>query len=227
MKRLPLLAISAVLAAVLAACAESPTQPDIRPNLSVATANLSVATAPGQNKLQCFDGTTDGGAYGGTCTLNSNGAKGPATLDNSSGNPNGDYSGVYTLQSTVYGQLLTDLTQLSYHYTGSIAPQPGNLSYNIPIDTDGNGDTEFFAFVDAFYCPGVNGVVNITTDASCGIYAGGVTFYANWAAFVAAQPAGAKVASTDNFVFIVAERTGTEPSAVWTVGAVKFGKAGK
>jgi hypothetical protein len=221
MKRLPLLAISAVLAA----CAESPTQPDIRANLSVATANLSVATAPGQNKLQCFDGTTDGGGFGGTCTLNSNGAKGPATLDNSSGNTSGDYSGVYTLESTVYGQLLTNLTQLSYHYTGSIAPLPGNLSYNIPIDADGNGSTEFYAFVDAYYCPGVNGIVNITTDASCGIWAGGVTFYANWAAFVAGYP-GAKVA-IDNFVFIIAERTGTEPSAVWTVGDVKFGKAGK
>jgi hypothetical protein len=220
MKRLPLLA----LAAVLAGCAESPTQPDIRPNLSVPTANLSVATAPGQNKLKCFDGTTDGG-FGGTCTLNSNGAKGPATLDNSSSSPSGDYSGVYTLESTVYGQLLTALTQLSYHYEGSITPQPGNLSYYIPIDTDGNGSTNFYAFVDAFYCPGVNGNVNITTDVSCGIYAGGVTFYANWAAFVAGYP-GAKVA-TDNFVFIIAERTPAEGPAVWTVGGVKFGKAGK
>lgn len=215
MKRLLLLAIPAVLAA----CAESPTQPDSRPN-------LAVATAPGQNKLQCFDGTTDGG-FGGTCTLNSNGAKGPATLDNSSSNPAGDYSGVYTLESTVYGQLLTDITQLSYHYSGTIAPQPGNLSYNIPIDTNNDGDTEFFAFVDAFYCPGVNGVVNIITDASCGIFEGGVTFYANWAAFVAAQPAGTEVALLDNFVFIVAERTPAEPSAVWTVNNVTFGKAGK
>jgi hypothetical protein len=220
MKRLPLLAISALLAA----CAESPTQPDIRPNLSVGPANLSVTAAPGQNKLKCFDGATDGG-FGGTCTLNSNGAKGTATLDNSSSSATGDYSGVYTLESTVYGQWLTDLTQLSYHYEGSIAPQPGNLSYNIPIDANGNGSTEFYAFVDAYYCPGVNGNVNITTDPSCGIWAGGVTFYPNWAAFVAAYP-GAKVA-TDNYVFIVAERTPAEGPAVWTVGGVKFGKGGK
>jgi hypothetical protein len=38
------------------------------------------STAPGQNKLVCFDGTTDGG-FGGVCTLKANGAKGPATLD--------------------------------------------------------------------------------------------------------------------------------------------------
>ena len=181
-------------------------------------------TAPGQNKLLCFDGTTDGG-FGGTCTLASSGAKGPATLDLSSSNIAGDYAGVYTLDSNMYGTLLTSLSQLSYHYTGTIAPQPGNLSYNIPIDTDGNGTTDFYAFVDAFYCPGVSGVVDIINDPACGIFEGGVTFRANWAAFVAANP-GAKVA-TDNFVFVIAERTPSEPSAIWTVNNVKFGKAGK
>jgi len=92
-----------------------------------------------------------------------------------SSSPTGDYSGVFTLESTIYGQLLTDLTQLSYHYSGTIAPQPGNLSYNIPIDTDGNGTTNFYAFVDAFYCPGTNGVVDIINDSSCVIFEGGVT----------------------------------------------------
>ena len=184
----------------------------------------ALATAPGQNKLQCFDGVTDGG-FGGTCTPNSSGAKGSATLNLSSSNPAGDYAGVYTLESNLYGASLTDITQMSYHYTGTITPQPGNLSYNIPIDTNGNGTTDFYAFVDAFYCPGVNGVVDIINDSACGIYEGGVTFRANWAAFLAANP-GAKVA-TVNFVFVIAERTPLEPSAIWTVNNVKFGKAGK
>jgi hypothetical protein len=181
-------------------------------------------TAPGQNKLQCFDGVTDGG-FGGTCTLNSSGAKGSAILNLSSSNPAGDYAGVYTLESNLYGALLTDITQLSYHYTGTIAPQPGNLSYNIPIDTNDDGVTDFYAFVDAFYCPGVNGVVDIIKDSACVIYEGGVTPRANWAAFLAANPS-AKVA-TDNFVFVIAERTPSEPSAIWVVNNVKFGKAGK
>ena len=182
------------------------------------------ATAPGQNKIQCFDGETDGG-FGGTCTLKSKGAKGPATLDLSSSNPAGDYAGVYTFDSSLYGTLLTDITQVSYHYSGTIAPQPGNLSYNIPIDTNNDGLTDFYAFVDAFYCPGVNGVVDIINDAACVIYEGGVTPRANWAALLAANP-GAKVAPS-SFAFIVAERTPSEPSAVWTVNNVKFGKAGK
>jgi hypothetical protein len=192
--------------------------------LAMPVSAAALTTAPGQNKLQCFDGVTDGG-FGGTCTLKSKGAKGPATLDLSSDNLAGDYAGVYTFDSSLYGTLLTDITQISYHYTGTIAPQPGNLSYNIPIDTTGDGITDFYAFVDAFYCPGVNGVVDIIKDSVCVIYEGGVTPRANWAAFLAANP-GATVAPS-SFAFIVAERTPSEPSAIWTVNNVKFGKAGK
>ncbi len=181
-------------------------------------------TAPGQNKIQCFDGTTDGG-FGGTCTVNSQGAKGSATLALDSSNPNGDYAGVYTINSVIYGTTLSNITQLSYHYSGTIAPQPGNLSYNIPIDVDANGSTDAYAFIDAYYCPGTAGTVDIINDPVCGIYYNGTDFYANWAAFVAAYP-GAKIAN-DQYVFIVAERTPSEPAAIWTVNNVKFGKGGK
>lgn len=181
------------------------------------------ATAPGQNKLLCFDGTTDGG-YGGTCTTK-NGAKGPATLALTSTNPSGDYAGIYTLESKTYGTELTNLTQLSYSYTATTPPQPGDLSYNLPIDTDGNGTTDAYAFIDAYYCPGVGGTVDILHDVSCGIYYNGSIFYPNWTAFTDAYP-GAKVA-TDNSVFIVAERTPGEPAATYTITNVKFGKAGK
>jgi len=189
------------------------------------TPNGPISTAPGQNKIVCFDGLSDPDIYSGTCTLNSNVAKGSATLDLTSGDPDGDYAGVYTLQSGLYGATLSSITQLSYHYTASITPQPGNLSCNIPIDTNGDGTTEAYAFVDAYYCPGTGGTVDIVNDPNCGIYYNGTDFYPNWAAFIAAYP-GAKVA-TDNYVFIVAERTGSEPAATYTVNNVKFGKAGK
>src|SRR5258708_6147940 len=68
-------------------------------------------TAPGQNKLLCFDGTTDGG-FGGICTLKANGATGPATLDNTDSNPKGDYAGVYFANTTMTGQTLGNITQL-------------------------------------------------------------------------------------------------------------------
>lgn len=186
-------------------------------------------TAPGQNKIQCFDGITDGGIYGGTCALNSNGAKGSATLALDSGDSDGDYAGVYTLESKIYNTAVSDLTQLSYQYSGTIVPSAGNLSYNIPIDSDSNGSTDFYLFVDAandgLHCSGVNGLVDIINDPNCIMYEGGVTPRANWAAFIAANPT-AQVAN-DAYAFIVAERTGAEPSAVWTVNNVKFGKGGK
>jgi hypothetical protein len=187
------------------------------------------STAPGANKLQCFSGTTDNSGFGGTCTLNSNGAKGSATLAVNSNNPNGDYAGVFTLNSVIYGQPVTNVTQLSYHYSGTIVPSAGDLSYNIPIDTNGDGTTDFYLFVDAandgIHCTGVSGLVDIINDPNCVMYEGGVTPRANWSAFVAANP-GAKIA-TDNFVFVIAERTGSEPPAIWTVNNLKFGKGGK
>ena len=192
--------------------------------MSAFAAPSPVSTAPGQNKIQCFDGTTEGG-FGGVCSLNSNGAKGTATLDNTDTNPSGDYAGVYILNSTLFGQLLTNVKQLSYHYSGNIAPQPGNLSLNLPIDTNNDGSTEAYAFVDAYYCPGTNGTVDVIHDLNCGIYYGGTIFYPNWAALVAAYP-GAKVA-TDNYMFVIAERTPSEDSALWTVGNVMLGKGGK
>ncbi len=185
------------------------------------------STAPGQNKLQCFDGTMDTAngdtgtfVYGGVCSLKGNGARGPAILDNSSTAVDGDYSGVYVLESTIYGMALSDITQLSYNYSGNLAPQPGNLSLNVPIDTDGDGVTDGYAFIDAFYCPGVDGHVDIVNDADCGIFYNGVE-YDNWAALVAGLP-GAQVA-TDAYAFIVAERTPSEPTQMWTITAVKFG----
>lgn len=183
-------------------------------------------TAPGMNKIQCFDGSSDGsGIYSGTCVLNSKGAKGSATLSLNSGDADGDYAGVYTLESKIYNTELANLTQLSYMYSGAIAPMPGNLSYNLPIDSNADSYTDFYLFVDAYYCPGVSGYVDIINDPSCVMYAGGVTPYDNWDAFVAAYP-GAKIAN-DYYAFIVAERTGSEPSAIWTVNNVKFGKGGK
>ena len=181
-----------------------------------------VSTAPGQNKLQCFSGTTDGGTYGGTCALQGNGAMGPATLNNSDSNTNGDYSGVYITNSGLIGQPLSSVTQLSYTYSGTVAPMPGDLSLNIPINTSGGTTTEEYAYVDAYYCPGVGGHVDVVNDANCGIWFNGVE-YANWAALVAAYP-DAVITDTP---FMVAERTPSEPSAVWTINKVKLGKPGK
>lgn len=166
--------------------------------------------------LKCFDGPSDLTIYGGACSI----TNGVATLNNSDSNPNGDYSGVYYQTSSLSGMMLSGITTLGYTYSGTVPPMPGDLSLNIPVDTNNDGTTDAYAYVDAFYCPGTGGVVDVIHDPVCGIWFNGVE-YANWAAFVAAFPT-AKV-SVD-VPFIVAERTPAEPSAVWTVSNVNLGQ---
>ena len=195
--------------------------------MSTAASAAPPDTAPGQNKLMCFDGPSEMTVFGGLCTLTGNGAKGPATLDNTDTNPNGDFSGVFVDHTTMSGQLLGDVTQLGYHYTGTTAPSPGDLSLNVPLDENNDGMLDEFAFVDAFYCPGVGGTVDIINDPNCGIFVGGVTFFPNWAALVAAHPTWKVDLDTDQVPFLIAERVPSEGPAFWTVSNVKFGKGGK
>lgn len=91
------------------------------------------------------------------------------------------------------------------------------------MDTSGGGLTSVYAYIDAYYCPGTNGTVDVIHDSNCAIWLGG-TEYSNWADLVAANP-GATV-GTDGQPFIVAERTPSEASAVWTISNVQLGKLG-
>jgi hypothetical protein len=172
-------------------------------------------TAPGQNKIQCFDGTTDGG-YGGTCTLLSKGAKGAATLDNTDGNANGSYSGVYYANSNLNGKTIGNVTHLSFSYTGEATA--GSPRFSLPLDTDGDGVTDFYGFVSAYYCNDGAGFVDAINDSTCTIYAGSESF-ANWAAMVAAHPTWT---ITQDYAFLVADDPG-----IWTVSNVTLGKPGK
>jgi hypothetical protein len=123
------------------------------------------------------------------------------------------------------GQLLGTITQVGYTYSGTTVPGPGDLSLNVPVNLSGGTTTDNYLFIDAFYCPGAGGHVDVIKDSGCGMYYAGVTFYANWAAFVAANPS-AKVA-TDSVPFVIAERTPSEGPAFWTVSNVTLGKPGK
>ncbi len=176
-----------------------------------------VPTAPGQNKLLCFDGTSDGSPWGGTCVPNSNGAKGAVTLTTTT--PGYDYAGVYTNDSTMYGQKLGEVKTLSFTYAGS-EPGAGAPRFSVPIDTDGNGSNDQWAFISALYCNNGAGLVDAINDPTCTVWLGGVTPYENWTALVAALPA-ARIA-TDQFVFVVADEPGT-----WVINHVQFGKPGK
>ncbi len=179
-----------------------------------------VATAPGQNKIQCFSGSTDyPGTYNGDCVLNSKGAKGSATLNtvDNDADPYNNYAGVYTNSSNMYGQLIGAVSKLSFSYTGEATA--GSPRFSIPVDTDGNGTTDQWAFISAYYCNDGAGLVDAINDSTCTIYVGTESFN-NWNEMVTAHPTW-KI-GTDQYVFLIADDPGT-----WTVNNVSFGKPGK
>ncbi len=176
------------------------------------------AASNGSNPLLCFDGTTDtangdtgNSVYGGVCTRTANGA----ILDNSVPVGSGDYSGVYYKTSSLSGKLLGDVTQLSFNYTG--VPTAGSPRISLPIDVTGDGTTDFYAFIGAFYCNNGAGLVDPINDSTCTIfYTGGPdSGYPNWAAFVAAHPTW-HVGATP---FVIADDAG-----LWTVSNVHLGE---
>jgi hypothetical protein len=175
--------------------------------------------APGQNKLICFDGTTDGG-YNGVCTLTSNGAKGPATLNNNDTDayPYNNYSGVYVANSSLYNSSLSAIKQLSFEYSGEATA--GSPRVSIPVDTNGDETSDGYLFVSAYYCNDGAGLVDIVNDPTCTIYTNfSAESFDNWADLIATHPTWRIV--NDAYVFLIADDPG-----VWTVKNVKFGKAG-
>jgi hypothetical protein len=201
--------------------------------LSIFTLVLSAALlgnagpAAAANPLLCFDGTTDTAngdtgtfVYGGLCTLNASGTG--ATLDNSVTGPDGSYSGVYYAVSSISGALLSDVSDLSFNYTGT--PTAGSPRITLPIDTDNDGDTEFWLSIGAFYCNDGAGLVDAMTDTTCTLWSnldGTNPLASNWEALVAAQPTW-KVSDDGNIPFLIADDPG-----LWTVSNVHLGEAAK
>lgn len=230
MKRFLILGLCAASAA-LVACSENPTQPNAS---SPKAPNLTVLTPPGTNLLSCFAGSDaplDVPNLGGTCTLSADHKK--ATLTNTTGDPDGDVSGVYSTDPAtypVYGELLTNITELSYTYKSlnvpALAPTPGVLIYEIPIDAGGNGTFDFWAYIDAAYC-GIKASANveIVKMDKCGIYAGSAGPYANWDAFVAAYP-DARIDNSIYFIQVISARVLTAGPNSWLISNVKVGKTG-
>ena len=162
----------------------------------------NAGTVAAANPLQCFSGTTDGG-FNGTCTLTANGAI-LNPVDNDP-NPNTAYAGVYYEESTLSGRLLGDVSNVSFTYACDALTNcvtGGSPRLSIPIDTDGDGTTESYAFIDAANC-GLTGHQSGTVDLDCPVFFGG-TLYADWAAFATAHPTYS--IATDALPFVIVDQ---------------------
>jgi hypothetical protein len=142
---------------------------------------------------------------------------GAAILDTNDGDPDGSYAGVYSNNRFIYGKPLSSISTLSFRFSGDAATA-GSPRFSVPIDTNGDGTTDIWAFISAFYCNDGSGNVS-ANNAGCTIYTSDGGSYAGVAALTAAYP-GAKIA-TDNYVFVISDEPGT-----WTISNVKFGRPG-
>jgi hypothetical protein len=195
------------------ACSDSlptDTSSDLRPSYSASRGETS------GNKLQCFEGTGDGFGSNGSCTLISDGA----TLNTIDGdeNPYNNYAGVY-IPSNLGGKLLSDVNKLSFDYSGTGAAG-GSPRISLPIDENGDGTTEAYAYIDTQGCN--NGDANVGTldainDPTCTAWYNNVS-YENWAAFVTANPTY-RIAK-DALTFII-----VDAPANFTITNVQLGKA--
>lgn len=96
-------------------------------------------------------------------------------------NDAGEYSGVYLHAARTARPIGS--VDFSFSYSGTVAG--GAPRFSIPIDTDGNGTVEGYAFIDAINC-GLVGEVG-TDVATCQVFFLN-DVYPNWAAFVTANP---------------------------------------
>ena len=163
----------------------------------------SGGTAAAANPLLCFDGTTDGG-FNGHCTLVAGGAT-LDTVDNDT-NPNNAYAGVYYADSNISGDQIGTVTGLSFTYSCAATTNcvtGGSPRMSIPIDTNMDGTTESYAFIDANNC-GLTAAQSGTVTQSCPVFFGG-TLYANWAAFVTTH-SDYRIGNDDSVAFVIADQ---------------------
>jgi len=172
---------------------------------------LAAPNANSSNKLQCFDGQPD---YPGTCSI----SNGVATLNNSTG----PYSGVYISGSNLSGRTLSQVANLSFNYTGT--PTNGSPRMTLPIDMNGDGTTDDYLSISAYFCNNGAGIVDAINDSTCTIYRNGDgtnPVGQNWADLVANHPTWT-VGPAGDLPFIIADDTGS-----WTVSNVHIGKAAR
>lgn len=123
------------------------------------------------SQLRCF---ADAPA---TCML----TRGGAHLDSGAG---GD-AGVYVSAKRTNGKALS---AVDYSFTWTGTPNGGAPRFSIPIDENGDGTTEQYAFLDWASCGNApTGGTVTTTSSACAVDYAGVR-YPNWDAFATANP---------------------------------------
>ena len=110
------------------------------------------------------------------------------------------------------------MNKLAFSYEGTSAAG-GSPRLSIPIDENGDGTTEAYAFVDTLGCndgSAESGTLDAINDPTCNV-AYGSTVYSSWAAFASANPTF-RIAS-DSLSFVIVDQPGD-----FTVSNVQIGR---
>ncbi|HVE26142.1 MAG TPA: hypothetical protein VNC22_12090 [Sporichthya sp.] len=98
-------------------------------------------------------------------------------------NDAGEYGGVYLKSKSASGKKLSAV-DFSFANAGDVGG--GAPRFSLPIDTDNNGTTDGYAFIDVNSC---GGAALVSTDSPTSqVYFGSDAAYANWNEFTAAHP---------------------------------------
>lgn len=141
-------------------------------SIAATAVGAGVATATPRLRVSCF------AAGGATCTYVR--STGIATINST---PDGSYAGLNVTRKGIAGTLLSRVT-FSFNYlcadnTTRTCSEGGSPEWGFPIDTNGDGLTDGYAYIDAPNC-GYTGTVN----NNCIVYFNNVG-YATWALFAA------------------------------------------
>jgi hypothetical protein len=146
----------------------------------VAAAAMAAGNPESGNKLQPFSGADDG--YTGTATLAGDGCAIIDTVDGDN-DPYNNYAGVY-IYPTLPPKPIGDVNKLSFDFVGGPVVG-GSPRLSVPIDENGDGTVEAYAFIDAALSGlTTEGTVDLTSPVAYG-----ATVYENWQAFATANPA--------------------------------------
>lgn len=175
------------------------------------TAQASAANPnTGKNAITCFGDTA-------SCSLVS---RTSARLNTTVGTGGGVY--LPGFNKSFYGVRTALVTKLSNTVRGNtlgIDPR-----WSIPIDSDNDGDTDFFLFAAFGDCNNGVGVVDIINDPTCTLYRSDTNqSFPNWAAFVTENP-NTYISASDFYAFIIADLSGAP--GIWTISNMVVGKPG-
>ena len=178
---------------------------------AVASANPGTGNpGTGKNAITCFGDPA-------SCTLVS---KTSARLDTTVGTGGGVY--IPGFNKSFYGVRTALVKKLSNTVRGNtlgIDPR-----WSIPIDSDYDGDTDYFLFAAFGDCNDGVGVVDVINDPTCTLYRNDTNqSFPNWAAFVSENP-NTYISASDYYAFIIADLSGAP--GVWTVSNMVVGKPG-